>query len=43
MLLLMATVVIGAVMMAGCSGKDSKDETKEVTIGVQDTDRKSVV
>lgn len=34
MLLLMATIVFGAVVMAGCSEKDSKDETKEVTIGV---------
>lgn len=41
-LLWVSMFVIGITMMTGC-GKDSKNETKEVTIGVQDTDISAIV
>ena len=42
-LLLMSILVLGATMMTGCGDKESKEETKEVTIGVQDTDISAIV
>ena len=42
-LLLVVMMAVGTVMMAGCSDKDKKDGTKEITIGVQDTDISAIV
>ena len=42
-ILLMSMLVIGITVMTGCSDKESKNETKEVTIGVQDTDISAIV